>query len=124
MDNRADANPDFEKRRAERYRARIGVDASGPITVLGLGLQLVDRADGTLPAAAPSILEGFPLAKVLPCFEAAAVAGAVRGHADGWEGPQIGSAASNEVDPQETAGGADRALSAAVRARIPEIRCA
>jgi hypothetical protein len=86
VNNRADANPEFERLRADRYRLRIGVDASRPLTVLGLALQLVDRADGALPAVAPSILEGFPLAKLLPCFEAAAVAGAVRGHTDGWEG--------------------------------------
>jgi hypothetical protein len=118
VDNRADANPDFEKRRAERYRARIGVDASGPLTVLGLALQLVDRADGNLPATAPSILEGFPLTKLLPCFEAAAVAGAVRGHADGWEGLKW-LCRLNEVDPQETAE-ALSALAAAVHARTPE----
>jgi hypothetical protein len=46
VDNRPDANPDFEKQRADRYRGRIGVDASGSKTVLGIELQLVDRDDG------------------------------------------------------------------------------
>jgi hypothetical protein len=68
VDNSPEANADFERRRAERYRARIGVDASGTLTVLGIELRLVDRDDGRLQAAAPSILEGFPLAKIIPCF--------------------------------------------------------
>jgi hypothetical protein len=49
--------------------------------VLGLVLQFVDRADGSVLAVSSSILVGFPLAKVLSCFEVAAVAGL--GHADG-----------------------------------------
>jgi hypothetical protein len=113
-----DANPDFEKQRADRYRTRIGVDASGYKIVLGIQLQLVDRNDGRLQATAPSILEGFPLAKVLPCFEAVAIASAVRGHADGWEGLEW-LCYLNEVDPQPTAD-ALCALSANVRARAPE----
>ena len=84
LDNRPGVSAEFEKKRADRYRARIGVDASGPRAVLGIELQLVDRDDGRLQSVVPSILEGFPLAKVTPCFEAVAVASAVRGHADAW----------------------------------------
>jgi hypothetical protein len=118
VDNRPDANADFEKQRADRYRTRIGVDASGPLTVCGLELRLVDRADGTLQATAPSIIEGFPLVKVLPCFEAAAVASAVRGHSDSWAGLKW-LCYLNEVDAQPMAA-ALSALSAAVYARAPE----
>ncbi len=53
VDNRLDANPDFEQRRAERYRRRVGVDTSGSLTVLGVALLLVDRDDGRLQALAP-----------------------------------------------------------------------
>ncbi len=115
FDNRPDANADFERRRAERYRSRIGVDASGRLTVLGLELRLVDRDDGRLQAAAPSILEGFPLAKTLPCFEAIAIAFAVRGHADAWQGVRW-LCYLNEVDPEPTAV-ALRTLSAEIRGR-------
>ncbi len=118
VDNRPDANADFERQRAERYRARIGVDASGPLTVLGVQLRLVDRDDGRLHAAASSILEGFPLAKILPCFEAIAVATAVRGHADAWQGLRW-LCYLNEVDPEPTAA-ALRTLSAEICARPPE----
>ena len=118
IDPRRDANPDFEKHRADRYKGKIGVDESGAITILGVPLQLVDRDDGSLPAAVPSILEGFPLATTVPCFEAAAISLAVRGHADSWQGLKW-LCYFNEIDPLETAD-ALRALSNAVRARSPE----
>jgi hypothetical protein len=113
-----DPNSEFEKRRAERYIAKIGVDASSPITILGVPLQLVDRDDGALQTAVPSIIEGFPLAKVLPCMEAAAVAFAVRGRSDTWDGLRW-LCYLNEVDPRETAD-ALRQLSSTVRRRGPE----
>lgn len=118
VDNRPDANADFEQRRAERYRRRVGVDTSGSLTVLGVALRLVDRDDGRLQALAPSILEGFPLAKILPCFEAIAISSAVRGHADGWKGLKW-LCYLNEVDPEPTAE-ALRTLSAEIGARSPE----
>ncbi|MEK8121648.1 hypothetical protein WOB59_00570 [Methylocystis sp. IM4] len=118
VDKRPDANSDFERRRSERFRGRIGRDVSGPLTVLDVPLDFVDRDDGTLQAAAPSILEGFPLAKILPCFETIAVAFAVRGHADAWEGLKW-LCYLNEVDSEPTAA-ALRALSAEIYARPPE----
>lgn len=118
VDDRPDANADFERRRAERYVARVGVDASGPLTVLGVGLQLVDRNDSRLQATAPSILEGFPLAKILPCFEVIAVAMAVCGHADAWRGLKW-LCYLNELDAESTAT-ALRGLSAEIGARTPE----
>jgi hypothetical protein len=118
VDHSRDANPDFEKRRADRYKEKIGIDASGPLTVLGVPLELVDRDDGTLQAAVPLTIEGFPLARALPCFEAAAVAFAVRGHVTSWNGLKW-LCYLNEVDPLETAEGL-RQLSSRVRARTPE----
>ncbi len=102
VDPNRDSNPDVEKHRANRYMTKIGVDASGPITVLGVKLQLVDRDDGALQVVVPSIVEGFPLKKVLVCFEAAAVAFAVRGRAEGWKGLKW-LCYLNDVDPQEAA---------------------
>ncbi|WP_314957127.1 hypothetical protein [Bradyrhizobium cosmicum] len=118
VDSRPDANADFERRRAERYRGRVGIDTSGPLTVLGVTLRLVGRDDGRLQAAAPSILEGFPLSKIMPCFEAIAVASAVRGHADGWQGLKW-LCYLNELDPEPTAI-ALRGLSGHIRSRVPE----
>jgi hypothetical protein len=54
----------LEKHRSDRYKRMIGIDSSGCITVLGVELELVDRNDGVLQAAVPSILDGFPLLKI------------------------------------------------------------
>ncbi|WP_439360107.1 hypothetical protein [Bradyrhizobium sp. DASA03007] len=118
VDHRPDANADFERRRAERYRSRIGIDTSGPLSVLGLTLRLVDRDDGRLQAVAPTLLEGFPLSKITPCFEAIAVASAVRGHTDGWQGLKW-LCYLNELDPEPTAV-ALRGLSGDICSRVPE----
>ncbi|MDB5601162.1 MAG: hypothetical protein JWN71_3206 [Xanthobacteraceae bacterium] len=118
VDNRPDADADFERRRAARYRDRVGVDTSGPLTVLGVAIRLVDRDDGRLQATAPSILEGFPLASILPSFEAIAVASAVRGHSDAWQGLKW-LCYLNEVDSEPTTR-ALRILSAEIGARPPE----
>ncbi len=111
-------NADIEKSRSERFLKRIGVDASGPLQVLGLELQLVDRDEGVLAATVPSILEGFPLAEAAPAFEAAAIALAIGGRNESWAGLKW-LCLLNDVDPVETAT-ALRTLSAAVHKRTPE----
>lgn len=118
VNDRPDANAEFERQRAQRYRNRIGVDASGPLTVLGVPLQLVDRDNGRQQAAAPSILEGFPLAYVMPCFEVIAIGLAVCQHSDAWKGLKW-LCYLNEIDPEVTAA-ALRALSADIHTRPPE----
>lgn len=118
VDTRADADPKHEQRRSERYRKRTGIDASGPLTVLGVPLQLVDRTDNALASLVPAIIEGFPLAKAMPCFEAAAVALAVRGHLESWRSLKW-LCHLNEVDPVDM-GTALRDLSTAMRKRTPE----
>jgi hypothetical protein len=117
MNTRWNANADFQRERAEHYEARVGADESGTRTVLGIELRLVDDDDGRLQAAAPSILEGFRLANLIPCFEAFAVASAVRGHAE-WGGLKW-LCYLNEADPGPTAE-ALRRLSADIRMRVPE----
>jgi hypothetical protein len=109
---------DHDKHRQQRFMTRIGTDASGPVTVLGVNLRIVDRADGVLVATAPSIIDGFPLFKVQPIFEVAAIAFAVAGHNDGWDGLKW-LCLFNEVDPDETAA-ALRDLSKEIRLRYPE----
>lgn len=100
IDQYPGANAEIEKNRADRFIRRIGIDASCSITVIGLKLELVDRKYGVPQSAAPSIIEGFPLAKVLPIFEAAAVALAVRDKADGWDQLKW-LCLLNEVDSEE-----------------------
>lgn len=118
VDNRPEADENLEKRRAERYCERVGVDRSGPLSALGVKLQFVDFHDGSLQAAAPSVLEGFPIVKVLPCFEALVVAMAINGHSEAWRGMEW-ICYLNEIDPEPTAA-ALRTLSEEIRARSPE----
>ena len=118
IDNRPDVNADIEKRREERFIKRVGVDASGPLTILGLPVEFVDRDDGILCQTTASILEGFPLALAVPVFEAAAVSLAVVGHNGSWDGLKW-LCLLNEIDPENSAA-ALRSLAQSVQARSPE----
>jgi hypothetical protein len=77
---------DSEKARAARLLRRVGFDANGQVTVLGQPLVFVERHDNTAALTIPSVLEGFPLAMALPVFEAAALAMAIRGREECWDG--------------------------------------
>ena len=68
---------DFEEHRAKRLIDRVGVDQSGPLTILGQAMTFVELNDGVLHATVPSILDGFRLALAVPLIEAAT--GANRG---------------------------------------------
>jgi hypothetical protein len=109
---------EHDKHRRDRFISRIGTDAPGPITVLGANIKITDRAEHVLAAMGPAILDGFPLANAKSVFEAAAIALAVAGHADGWDGFKW-LCLLNEVDPGETAA-ALRDLSKEIRLRSPE----
>ncbi|TGU74587.1 hypothetical protein E4633_03740 [Geomonas terrae] len=114
-----ESNSEIEKRRSEHFAARIGVDASGPIRVLGLDLRFVDHDSRALGATLPSILEGFPLAPAVSIFETAAVVMAIK-----WQSGSMWDRLKwlcllNEVDPLETTD-ALRAVSGAVLKRHPE----
>jgi len=115
---RSDANTELEKNRSDRFKQRIGVDASGHITVVGVDIELVDQADNLLEAVAPSIIEGFPLTQILPIFEVSAVTLAVKGNNESW-GSLKWLCLLNDGDHEETAK-AFRNLSEAVRLRRPE----
>jgi len=112
------ANADFEKERSERFRSRIGADASGPAIVLGVPLEIVDWDDGVLSSIVPSLLEGLPLVQLLSVFEAAAVAMAVGGRQASWKGLKW-LVYLNGVDPHETTVSL-RQLSASMLTRTPE----
>ena len=106
-------------RQSDRLKRLIGSDTLGPITVGGVDLKMVDQSSGLLKAVVPLVIEGFPLANVLPIFETAAVSLAVVEYpSGGWDGLKW-LCLLNEVDPDETAT-ALRALSEEIRHRQPE----
>ena len=91
----------FETKRSDRLKLHIGIDESGPVTVLGVKLELVDRNNDTLNVIVPSILQGFPLVKTIPIFEIASIALAVRSHNEEWEGLEW-LCFLNDKDPDTT----------------------
>ncbi len=65
--------PGADDKRIEGFLKRLGRDTSGPLSVLGVPLTLVERQPDQLAMAVPSLLEGFPLAGAQSLFETAAV---------------------------------------------------
>ena len=112
------ANKEHNKWRSDQLRQRIGTDSAGPISVVGLELEVVDQSPGLMKAAVPSILDGFPLARALSIFEAAAAALAATDPGEGWDALRW-LCLLNEVDSEETAIGL-RNLSERVCRRKPE----
>ena len=102
IDTRPNADKEHNKWRSDQLRQRIGTDSCGPISVVGLRLDLVDQPLGRIKAAIPSIIEGFPLAGALPIFEAAAVELAVMDRSACWDSLKW-ICLFNEVDADETA---------------------
>lgn len=117
LDLRPEGNPEFERRRAERYERKIGRDASGPVTVLGVPLEVVDRDGDALANVVPTIIEGFPLTSAISCFEAAAVSQSIN-HSDSWKGLKW-LCYFNEQDSLQTSSRV-RELSEDLRQRTPE----
>ena len=118
IDMRPGRNKESNECRSDELRRRIGTDTARRISVVGLELELVDRSPSLMKAAVPLILEGFPLAKAIPTFEAAAAARAATDRSACWDA-LTWLCLLNEVDPEETAIGL-RDLSEKVRRRKPE----
>ncbi len=118
VDTQRNANGERDKRRSDRLKRLIGIDASQPIKVVGVELELVDSVSWSLLSTVPSIIEVFPLAEALPIFERAAISLAVRGRSEGWDGLKW-ICLLNEVDPDNTVK-ALRELSKEVCRRTPE----
>lgn len=91
-----------EAARSQRLLSRIGIDVSGPATILGYSILLEDRADDELQAAAATILDGSPLAGATDIFARAALAMAIRGRQLVWDDLKW-LCLLNEIDPDETA---------------------
>ena len=103
---------------AERLINRIGIDESGPITVVGVEIELVNQEDDLLHSYVPSILDGFPLEKAMPIFEVAAISLAIRNRDEGWDGLKW-LCLLNEKDSYTTSV-ALRKLSESIRAKKSE----
>ena len=117
-----DARPNVLRRRDEwwstRLKQRIGTDAAGPILVIGVEIEVIERSLRLLQLTVPSIIQGFALAHVMPILEVAAVALAVSGSSACWEGLRW-LCLLNEVDPDHTAASL-RELSERIGRRKPE----
>ncbi|MYC14777.1 MAG: hypothetical protein F4Y39_13690 [Gemmatimonadetes bacterium] len=103
VDTQPNANKERDKRRSDRLKNLIGIDSSQRIKVCGVELDLVDHDTGfgAWQTTVPSIIEVFPLSKALPIFEIAAIALAVRGQSESWDGLKW-ICLLNEVDPDDT----------------------
>lgn len=107
-----------EKLRSQQLIERIGTDQSGPITVVGAELELVNDFESSIHEAIPSLIEGFPLVSALPVFQLAAVAFAIKGNYKIWQGLKW-LCLLNEANPDEVAK-ALRKLSDDILALEPE----
>lgn len=119
VDTQRNANEERDKRRSDRLKRLIGIDASQRIKVVGVELELVDSVSWSLLSTVPSIIEVFPLVEALPIFERAAISLAVRGQSESWDGLKW-ICLLNEVDPDDTVQ-ALRKLSKEIRRRTPEL---
>ncbi|HWD25748.1 MAG TPA: hypothetical protein VG387_01185 [Rhizomicrobium sp.] len=108
----------IEARRAERFIEKVGRDASGPMTVLGVEMTFEDVTDNLLADTAAMLLEGFPLAGATKCFEAGAISLSIQNQLNAWKGLKW-ICLLNEVDPEQTAVSL-RKLSASFLSRSPE----
>ena len=118
IDSRRNRSDEQRKWRSDVLVKLIGTDSAGPVSVVGVPLNHVDRYPGLVRSTVPSILEGFPLCRAMPTLEAAAIALAAGDHSGCWDALKW-LCLLNEVDPKETAEGL-RDLSRKVLCRIPE----
>ena len=112
------SNMGYEKHRSDRIIRIIGTDSSGPITILGINFQLMDRNADLVKTVIPSIIEYFPMKEVIPVFEVAAIEMTIRNRSECWDGLRW-LCLLNEVDPENTADKL-RDLSNDIRNRVPE----
>ncbi|MGA6180431.1 hypothetical protein ACPEH1_04855 [Stenotrophomonas sp. NPDC077421] len=116
---KSEPEPEAEAHRHKRWIERIGVDASGPRTLLGEQMVLVDRDDGQWTDHVPALVEGYALIEALPALRLAAIAAAVGSSSHrAWD--QLRWVyLFNPVDPDPVAASV-RAAAADMAARVPE----
>lgn len=118
IDTRPSAEKEPNKWRSDQLRKLIGTDSTGPITVAGIDLVMVDQSFGSMKAAVPPIIEGYPLAGAMPIFETVATELAVKDRSRCWD-ELCWLCLLNEVDPEDTAKEL-RELSMRISRRSPE----
>lgn len=118
IDTRRNRSDEQRKWRSDELLNLIGTHSAGPISVVGVPLNLVDRYPWFVKSTVPSILEDFPLRNALPTLEAAATALAAGDQNGCWETLKW-ICLLNEYDPEETAREL-RDLADRVRGRVPE----
>lgn len=82
---KAGPEAEAEAHRHKRWIERIGVDASGPLTLLGEAMVLVDRDEDQWADHLPALIEGYPLVEALPALRMAAIATAAGSHHRAWD---------------------------------------
>ena len=102
VDTRQNADTESEKLRSKKLLERIGVDRSGPLTVAGIELRLIDNSESRIQTVIPSLMDGFPLASALPVFELSAIVLAIRSRSESWDGLRW-LCLFNEADPDDVA---------------------
>lgn len=115
---RGKPDPDAERHRQERLIRKVGVDVSGPITILGEQMLLVDRNDAANTEYLPTLIEGYPLAEAIDALRIAAVAASIEFNHKAWAQLRW-MCLLNDVDPPALAQAAADAA-ASIQSRQPE----
>ncbi|MDR6099834.1 hypothetical protein QE369_000012 [Agrobacterium larrymoorei] len=102
VSHRGEGFEQAEAFRSKRMLTRVGTDVSGPLTVAGYAIELLDQQDDGLLSAAVTVLDGKPLAGATEVFGRAALSMAIRGRQGVWEDLKW-LCLLNEVDALETA---------------------
>ena len=118
VDLRARSEPEAERHRQKRLVERIGTDETGPLTLLGESMVLVDSDDALWTDHLPALIEGYPLLELLPALRIASVAASVELNHRAWN--QLRWVyLLNEVD-REAVAASVRKSSEKMRQRVPE----
>ncbi|WP_282052139.1 hypothetical protein [Phaeobacter inhibens] len=111
-------NEEAEARRSKRLVERVGADVDGERQISGQKVTFVERKSHELEANIAPLLEGFPLQRAVPVFEAAAVSSSICMHENYWEALKW-LCLLNVVDFEESSAEL-RSLAEAVSKRSPE----
>ncbi|CAE1139583.1 hypothetical protein [Xanthomonas euroxanthea] len=82
---KSEPEAEAEAHRHKRWIERIGIDASGPLMLLGEAMVLVDRDEGQWTDHLPALVEGYPLVEAVPALRLAAIAAAAGSHHRAWD---------------------------------------
>lgn len=115
---KSEPEAETEAHRHKRWIERIGIDASGPRTLLGEEMVLVDRDEGQWTDHLPALIEGYPLVEAVPALRLAAIAAAIGFSHRAWD--QLRWVYTfNPVDPDPVAASV-RAAATNMAGRVPE----